>query len=1106
MRIVIDLQGAQTSSRHRGIGRYVLSLVKAMYINRREHEVFIVLNAFESGTIEPIRAFFDGIVPQENILVWSGVGPVKDRGVKNQFKNKISKTLREAFILKLKPDVLYIASFFEGFVDDAITSLLSVDACIPTVVTLFDLIPAMNPESYLKPDELYAKHYVTKLEEYQRADMWLSISSSARQEGIDILGLPAEYVVNISAAIDDLYTKTNLNPQRVQRILNKFGFTRPFIMVAGATDARKNHRALISAFSQLDADMRSGYQLAIVGKLHPGDFEIFKDYARSLGLGDNELIITDHVTDHEMIYLYNMCHVAVSPSIHEGFGLPALEAMACGAPLIASNTSSLPEVVGNPNALFDPYDAASIRDKLHEVLTDHKFRNQLIHLGLQQAKKFSWDASAKLALDAIECLHSRKAVCSLLKNQFFSVENIRNSVIESLSEMLPTGVEKEFAHHLLIDVANAINENHSGLKCKQLLVDVSELAHRDHKTGIQRVVRSIVSELLLSVPAGYSVRPVYGNNEGAYYYADSFACDILNRDNFGSTDEPIDYQAGDIFIGLDLQHHVALNNRSLYLKMRSKGVSVYFVIYDLLPIIHPAYFPDGTPQIHAEWLRVLAELDGVICISRAVADEFLEWLKFNGPQRDRPLSVGWFHLGADLIGSVPSKGLPGNSSQIIASLVNQPTFLMVGTIEPRKGYVQALNSFDLLWAQNIPVNLVFVGKAGWKMEAFIERIQNHPQLNKRLFWLNGISDEFLENVYASSVCLLAASEGEGFGLPLIEAAHYKIPIMARDIPVFREVAEDNAFYFSGLTAESLANAVAEWLDHYKQGLVVSSNKMKCLTWAESTQQLLDVCLKGDWYKHWKFDGVARYSVTDIRFGSNTGVRQGASFVTNAREGCLIHGPYITLSPGYYSIELYGVGLNQNDITARMDAAIDHGHQVLGEIIFSTKKSTIEPACLARLFVRLSNASDNFEIRVWVDAATELQIDYIEIHTGDLIESPQDILIIQDSYSISVEAHNAPVVDINGAENALSNEPAHEISSFQSNSILEVVGHAVHIPDVPGHTTFGILPVEIDKSDARSSDKEAVLTGLGEPLGTNIALKKVNTKQKTNRKAKRPKRR
>ena len=120
---------------------------------------------------------------------------------------------------------------------------------------------------------------------------------------------------------------------------------------------------------------------------------------------------------------------------------------------------------------------------------------------------------------------------------------------------------------------------------------------------------------------------------------------------------------------------------------------------------------------------------------------------------------------------------------------------MVATIEPRKGHHQTLKAFELLWGQGADINLVIVGKQGWLVEELIENIKAHSELNKRLFWQEGISDEYLENIYAESTCLIAASEGEGFGLPLIEAAQKGKPIIARDIKVFREVAGDYAYYF-----------------------------------------------------------------------------------------------------------------------------------------------------------------------------------------------------------------------------------------------------------------------------------------------------------------------
>jgi glycosyltransferase involved in cell wall biosynthesis len=122
---------------------------------------------------------------------------------------------------------------------------------------------------------------------------------------------------------------------------------------------------------------------------------------------------------------------------------------------------------------------------------------------------------------------------------------------------------------------------------------------------------------------------------------------------------------------------------------------------------------------------------------------------------------------------------------------------MVGTIEPRKGHAQTLAAFERLWSEEVDVNLTIVGKEGWNgsqgtetvISDFIARLRAHSEYGRRLLWLRDISDEYLARVYAASTALIVASEGEGFGLPIIEAANYKLPVIARDIPVLRAKRE-----------------------------------------------------------------------------------------------------------------------------------------------------------------------------------------------------------------------------------------------------------------------------------------------------------------------------
>ena len=125
----------------------------------------------------------------------------------------------------------------------------------------------------------------------------------------------------------------------------------------------------------------------------------------------------------------------------------------------------------------------------------------------------------------------------------------------------------------------------------------------------------------------------------------------------------------------------------------------------------------------------------------------------------------------------------------------------------------------------------------------IKYLRNHPECNKRLFWLEGISDEYLEKVYATSACLIAASEGEGFGLPIIEAAVHHMPIIARDIAVFREVANENAHYFSGDSASHLAEVIKEWLMLFEKNEISSKQGINWNSWSQSSAMLLEAILE-----------------------------------------------------------------------------------------------------------------------------------------------------------------------------------------------------------------------------------------------------------------------
>jgi glycosyltransferase involved in cell wall biosynthesis len=388
----------------------------------------------------------------------------------------------------------------------------------------------------------------------------------------------------------------------------------------------------------------------------------------------------------------------------------------------------------------------------------------------------------------------------------------------------------------------------------QVLIDVSATCRDDLKTGIQRVVRALVWSLIQTPPVGCRIEPVYLScDDGTwhYRYARQWTSKVLGIADGWMSDDPVNYFDGDVLLIADLAPDlvVGANNAGVFSRLKELGVGIHFFFYDLLPIQMPQYFPPGQVGF-TQWLHSLtATADSALCISYAVAKDLQSWLADSSPQRDHALGVNWFHLGADLMNSIPSTGLAPNSVKILTSLQTTTSFLMVGTIEPRKGYLQTLKAFTRLWQSGLNINLVIVGREGWvglpenqrqSISEIVSLIQSHPELGKRLQWLTEVSDEYLVQLYANSDCLIAASEGEGFGLPLIEAAQHALPIIARDITVFKEVAGDCAFYFNGLEVQDLACAIEDWLVLEKEKKQPFSQSMPWLTWAQSTMRVIEL--------------------------------------------------------------------------------------------------------------------------------------------------------------------------------------------------------------------------------------------------------------------------
>ncbi len=403
--------------------------------------------------------------------------------------------------------------------------------------------------------------------------------------------------------------------------------------------------------------------------------------------------------------------------------------------------------------------------------------------------------------------------------------------------------------------ADALRDFAAGLPLGRLpaiFVDVSALAAEDLGTGVQRVVRAQLLGLIANPSDGYRVEPVRccaveGRLE--LVYARRFTAKLLRLQEADLRDEVVSARSGDILYMPDLAPDLVVQAQAqgLFGRLRRDGVKIATLVHDLLPLQLPECFPPGAQAAHGRWMRAMAaEADLLIGVSRAVTNDIDAWLAAQVPERRCKLRLAHLHHGYDIAASAPTRGLPANGAEILSALQARPTFVMLGTIEPRKGYGQALTAFEQLWREGVDVNLAIVGAEGWRpltdedrrdIPQIVSKLKSHQEAGRRLFWLQGASDEYLAQIFEASDCLIAASLGEGFGLPLIEAAQAGLPILARDIPVFREVAGDYATYFSGATAEALSQAVVDWLAAGENGGRRPEAEVEPLTWAQNVEGL-----------------------------------------------------------------------------------------------------------------------------------------------------------------------------------------------------------------------------------------------------------------------------
>ncbi len=267
----------------------------------------------------------------------------------------------------------------------------------PVVCTIHDICFEHYKDIFTRSE--YIRQKVLVPYAAKKAKKIFTVSEFSKSDISKAYGIPSERIHVTWNAVNEHFGRMAEPWLGEIGLRRKFGIgDAPYILTVGNLQPRKNLPRLIEAFKRLKSQNGTegnhhGYKLVIVGKKA-------WMYENILQLADREdIVLTDYVTESDLIKLYNAAELFVYPSIFEGFGLPPLEAMACGTPVAVSETSSLPEVVGNAGMYFDPFDVESIKTTLQKMLTDQDLRECLAERGFEQVKRFSWTGSAQRIID-----------------------------------------------------------------------------------------------------------------------------------------------------------------------------------------------------------------------------------------------------------------------------------------------------------------------------------------------------------------------------------------------------------------------------------------------------------------------------------------------------------------------------------------------------------------------------------------------------------------------------------------------------------------------------------------------------------------------------------
>ena len=368
MKIAID--ATIIRKENTGTGFYIINLINGLAKIKDGNDYYIFMNN------ELSKEFFN--FENNNFHI-----------INKNFKNRIFRVIWQFFLFpfelkKLKVRVLHSPNY--------ITPLFKLG--FKVIVTIHDLTFYLFPEKFTVTKRLLFKYMLPLF--IKISDKIIAVSNNTKKDILKFFKISESKVIVTFESYPEYYTYNN--DSNDQNILTKYGIGSKYLLFVGMIEPRKNILSILKSFKEIDSDLE--LDLVIAGKKgwYYKEIELYLEKLLRIGI-KNKIIFTGYVSEPELKYLYQNAFIFIYPSIYEGFGIPPLQAMACKVPVITSNLSSLPEVVGDAAIMVNPYDINKISEAIRTLYNDLDKRSELVNKGVIQSKKFSLENFAKNTID-----------------------------------------------------------------------------------------------------------------------------------------------------------------------------------------------------------------------------------------------------------------------------------------------------------------------------------------------------------------------------------------------------------------------------------------------------------------------------------------------------------------------------------------------------------------------------------------------------------------------------------------------------------------------------------------------------------------------------------